>query len=199
MHSKKFRKKVNTIITYTIRVKTGDEKDAETNANVHIKLFGETGESDTIKLKHGFGHNGHKFRRGCTDEFIMKAPDHGDLWKIEIGHDNKGKGPGWLLDKVTIEVLTIQRIFTFAHGKWLDSTVNKDTQKSNLVAEIEGEGRPMTSMEMGESETDGGPGHGTISKAHPGTHQIKKSPGKAGGGSPGKVLSTRANLENTHL
>lgn len=35
--------------------------------------------------------NKNKFERGKVDEFTVESVDIGDLKKIKIGHDNKGK------------------------------------------------------------------------------------------------------------
>ena len=51
------------------------------------------------------------FERGHVDKFRVKLPtltsDDGDLRKIHIGHDGKGFGAGWFLDKVIIADETI--------------------------------------------------------------------------------------------
>lgn len=36
------------------------------------------------------------------DTFGIEAIDLGQLIKVRIGHDNRGAGPGWFLDKVSI-------------------------------------------------------------------------------------------------
>ena len=37
------------------------------------------------------------------DEFEIEAVDLKDLERIRIGHDGKGPGAGWFLDKVVIK------------------------------------------------------------------------------------------------
>lgn len=38
------------------------------------------------------------------DTFRLEAVDLGELTKIRIGHDNRGVGPGWFLDKVSVRL-----------------------------------------------------------------------------------------------
>ena len=40
--------------------------------------------------------------RGQRDEFLVEAPDVGELTKLQIGHNNKGLGPAWHLQHVEI-------------------------------------------------------------------------------------------------
>ena len=35
------------------------------------------------------------------DTFRLEGIDLGELIKLRIGHDNRGVGPGWFLDKVS--------------------------------------------------------------------------------------------------
>jgi hypothetical protein len=41
-------------------------------------------------------------RPGAIDEFFIEAPDLGQLLAIDIGHDNRGVGAGWHLNKVRL-------------------------------------------------------------------------------------------------
>jgi hypothetical protein len=36
------------------------------------------------------------------DTFRLEGIDLGELVKLRIGHDNRGVGPGWFLDKVSL-------------------------------------------------------------------------------------------------
>jgi hypothetical protein len=40
--------------------------------------------------------------RGQRDEFLVEAPDVGELTKLQIGHNNKVLGPAWHLQHVEI-------------------------------------------------------------------------------------------------
>ncbi|XP_054665159.1 lipoxygenase homology domain-containing protein 1 isoform X2 [Grus americana] len=74
--------------TYTVKVKTGDKKNAGTDANVFITLYGSKDDTGIVSLK-ASKINKNKFERGKIDEFTVESVDIGDLKKIKIGHDNK--------------------------------------------------------------------------------------------------------------
>jgi len=40
--------------------------------------------------------------------------------KIKVEHDNSGRSPGWLLERVEITNMASNRKWTFACGTWLD-------------------------------------------------------------------------------
>ncbi|XP_038600030.1 lipoxygenase homology domain-containing protein 1 isoform X2 [Tachyglossus aculeatus] len=81
--------------TYTVSVKTGDKKNAGTDANVFITLFG-------------------------TDDDTVETVDLGELRKIRIGHDSMGKGAGWFLDWVEVDAPSLGKCLVFPCGRWLD-------------------------------------------------------------------------------
>lgn len=66
------------------------------------------------------------FERGKMDEFEMIFPSPGDISKISIGHDGKGFGAGWHLDKVEIVNLETADAWLFRCGRWLDSNPRND-------------------------------------------------------------------------
>ena len=41
------------------------------------------------------------------DTFRLEAIDLGELVKLRIGHDNRGVGPGWFLDKVSKDFIIV--------------------------------------------------------------------------------------------
>lgn len=102
--------------TYTLKIKTGEKKNAGTDANVFAILYGEnddtgmisttfwrivagkTAQSEIINLTptgiinlKACKNYKNKFELGMINEFIVEAVDLGDLEKIRIGHDNAGK------------------------------------------------------------------------------------------------------------
>ena len=55
------------------------------------------------------------------DSFELEAVDLGDLTLVVIGHDGKGHGAGWFLDKITVKVRGGDGgKFTFPCMRWLD-------------------------------------------------------------------------------
>ena len=86
-------------IPYAITVKTGDLPNAGTSAGVYCVMYGEgrAGELNSGKL---WLQNG-KFQRGRTDQFNVEVLQLlSPLSRLDIGHDNKGAGPGWFLEEV---------------------------------------------------------------------------------------------------
>ena len=39
------------------------------------------------------------------DRFVFECGDLGDIEKVIVGHDGKGIGAGWFLDKVVVKVI----------------------------------------------------------------------------------------------
>ncbi|XP_043570379.1 lipoxygenase homology domain-containing protein 1-like [Chiloscyllium plagiosum] len=107
--------------TYTVRVKTGEKKNAGTDANVFITLFGEKDDTGIVNLKASKTYK-NKFEKGNIDEFTIEAVDIGALKKIRIGHDNRGGCAGWFLDWVEIDAPSLGQILRFPCGRWLDKS-----------------------------------------------------------------------------
>ncbi|XP_071500737.1 lipoxygenase homology domain-containing protein 1-like [Diadema antillarum] len=99
---------------YKVHVFTGNKRNAGTDANVFITLFGEGGDSGEHKLD----NSKNNFERGREDEFVIDSIALGELRKIRIGHDNTGPGPAWYLDKVIIDNLEQQTTYEFPCGRW---------------------------------------------------------------------------------
>ena len=51
-------------------------------------------------------YNEYSFR---VDEFYIECPALGTLNRVRIGHDNKGFGAAWYLDKVSIDTNIVIR------------------------------------------------------------------------------------------
>jgi len=66
------------------------------------------------------------------DEFTIECLNVGELNKILIAHNNKGRAPGWFLDRILIEDLNEHRIYEFPCNKWL-ATDEDDGQTSRFL------------------------------------------------------------------
>ncbi|XP_038187072.1 lipoxygenase homology domain-containing protein 1 isoform X2 [Arvicola amphibius] len=104
--------------TFSVTVKTGDKKNAGTDANVFITLFG-TQDDNGITLLKSSKTNSDKFERDSIEIFTVETLDLGDLWKVRIGHDNTGKAPGWFVDWVEVDAPSLGKCMTFPCGRWL--------------------------------------------------------------------------------
>ncbi|KAM6219878.1 lipoxygenase homology domain-containing protein 1 isoform 3-T3 [Rhynchocyon petersi] len=104
--------------TFSVTVKTGDKKNAGTDANVFITLFG-TKDNTGMTLLKSSKTNSDKFERDSIEIFTVETLDLGDLWKVRIGHDNTGKAPGWFVDWVEVDAPSLGKCMTFPCGRWL--------------------------------------------------------------------------------
>ena len=67
--------------TYTIHTFTGNVAKASSDANVHIILVGDRGDSGTHMLDHPKG----LFARGKKDSFEVECRNVGKIRKVKIG------------------------------------------------------------------------------------------------------------------
>ncbi|KAH3764217.1 hypothetical protein Pelo_3920 [Pelomyxa schiedti] len=103
---------------YRITTVTADKRGAGTDANVYINIHGENGDSGVRSLD----APGNTFERGKSDDFGVECVDLGKIVQITIGHDNKGVGPDWFLDKVIIHEEETNLTYYFLCGHWLSKT-----------------------------------------------------------------------------
>lgn len=69
---------LNLATTYLVSVKTGKKSHAGTDANVHLKLFGEKTDTEELQLKYS-DNTSDKFEKGRTDIFKLEASDIGKV------------------------------------------------------------------------------------------------------------------------
>ncbi|PVD19673.1 hypothetical protein C0Q70_20163 [Pomacea canaliculata] len=85
----------DTEVVWKIQVYTSNVKDAGTDANVRIILYGNEGTSEPLVLD----NSENNFEQGKLDTFEVSTADIGELCQVQIYHDNSGNKPGWHLDK----------------------------------------------------------------------------------------------------
>lgn len=123
-----------TPVVYHLAVRTGAVRNAGTDANVHIKIIGEGGATEKVKLAKSEGHKD-KFEKGKTDKFVVEKPDVGRVTSIVIGHDGKGLGSGWYLDTVTLDVPALGKRYSFVADRWLAKDEGDGKLEIELFAE----------------------------------------------------------------
>uniref|UniRef100_A0A673G4B6 PLAT domain-containing protein n=1 Tax=Sinocyclocheilus rhinocerous TaxID=307959 RepID=A0A673G4B6_9TELE len=125
-----FASKVRSLVPvkYEIIIITGDVKEAATDANVFITLYGVNGDSGKRVLK---GKYRNLFERGQTDRFLLEMLDLGELLRIKVEHDDKGTSSGWFLECVEITNTANWVTTIFVCGKWLDR--NKADEQTHRV------------------------------------------------------------------
>ncbi|XP_062236812.1 lipoxygenase homology domain-containing protein 1 [Platichthys flesus] len=109
------------LIKYRVTVCTGTVSGSGTDASVFLNLIGDngdTGDRQLINCK----NNINKFEKGSLDEFIVEAVTIGQIRRVRIGHDGKGGGCGWFLDKVIVreEGQAEAQAVEFPCNRWLD-------------------------------------------------------------------------------
>uniref|UniRef100_A0A8C6RPC3 Lipoxygenase homology domain-containing protein 1 n=1 Tax=Nannospalax galili TaxID=1026970 RepID=A0A8C6RPC3_NANGA len=126
--------------TFSVTIKTGDKKNAGTDANVFITLFGTQDDNGMTLLKSS-KTNSDKFERDSIEIFTVETLDLGDLWKVRIGHDNTGKAPGWFVDWVEVDAPSLGKCMMFPCGRWLaknedDGTIVRDLFHAELQTRL---------------------------------------------------------------
>ena len=91
---------VDSQIPYEITVETGDKSGAGTDANVFIQLYGDQGKTEQVVLN----DKSDNFERGAIEKFKRLMSDVGEFpLKLRVGHDGKGFGDGWFLNRIIIQ------------------------------------------------------------------------------------------------
>ncbi|XP_060092590.1 lipoxygenase homology domain-containing protein 1 [Heteronotia binoei] len=90
---------IEILINYEVVVVTGDVRNAGSNANVFMQMYGELGKTELLILQ----NRSNNYERGATELFKIEAADVGKIYKIRIGHDGSGIGDGWYLETVNIK------------------------------------------------------------------------------------------------
>lgn len=86
--------------SYELAIITGGQDMGGTDATVHIQLIGTKGTSEE---DYWVGDRDNRFERGKTDNFTLNSSrDPGELNRLLVWHDNKGKNPGWFLNKIMV-------------------------------------------------------------------------------------------------
>ncbi|XP_044151324.1 oxygen-regulated protein 1 [Bufo gargarizans] len=107
------------LVQHKIIVYTGDIRGAGTDANVYIILFYDNGFSiGPVWLKEP-QEESKPFQNGKVDTFIIATKTIGRFSHIEIGHDGKGLGNGWFLEKVEIVAEFKNEKALFSCNRWL--------------------------------------------------------------------------------
>ncbi|XP_033845859.1 lipoxygenase homology domain-containing protein 1-like [Periophthalmus magnuspinnatus] len=127
------------LIKYRVTICTGTVSGSGTDATVFLNVIGDlgdTGERPMIMSK----NNVNKFEKGNHDEFLIESVTLGQVRRVRVGHDGRGGGCGWFLDKVMVreegqpESLAIE----FPCFRWLDRNEDDGQIVRELVPAGEG-------------------------------------------------------------
>jgi hypothetical protein len=90
---------------YEITVYTSDIKDAGTDANVFLRIFGTARNTGSLRLASHAPITTRLYMRGSVDRFIVGAADVGAPNKVSLWTDGRNAsdlGSSWHCDKVTV-------------------------------------------------------------------------------------------------
>lgn len=121
VHTKfsQYQKPAGDTTSYRITVHTGDVKDAGTQSNVSVVLFGEKGKSPKLRLDKSETYNT-KFCRDQLDIFtVYNVPHLGDLRKVQVWHDRTGPKPDWFVKGFYIEDKSTRKVYFFNCSTWI--------------------------------------------------------------------------------
>ncbi|CAH8516071.1 unnamed protein product [Schistosoma turkestanicum] len=110
---------------YKLTFYTSDKKDAGTTGEVYVKLYGEKDSSREIwvnSIQHATGEQPthYHFTRGSIVEvYLPPCPQLGEIIKLKVGHTKDGSSPSWLLNKVIVDDLRMNRVFEFPCFAWI--------------------------------------------------------------------------------
>ena len=113
---------------YRLTVKTGNSKNAGTDANIYVKLIGAKGETAEREISELY--NGNAFEKGTTHTVTATFDRNiGTVQKIKIRNDMSGVAAGWELASVKVEPVfnnTVQSGGkTFEINTWLKDGAEK--------------------------------------------------------------------------
>ncbi|XP_078530890.1 lipoxygenase homology domain-containing protein 1 isoform X2 [Lissotriton helveticus] len=117
---------------WSLWIWTSDIKNAGTDANILLQIYGDKGKSDEMKLD----NNSDNFETGQIDKFMIELPDLGTFFKLRIWHEKRNAFAGWHLNKVTLLKMLTKEKYTFHCNRWLD--LNEDDNE--ILRELPAEG-----------------------------------------------------------
>ncbi|XP_042603774.1 lipoxygenase homology domain-containing protein 1-like [Cyprinus carpio] len=128
------------LIKYRATICTGNVSGSGTDASVYLNIIGDLGDTGE-RLMFMSKNNANKFEKGNHDEFLVEAVTLGQIKRVRIGHDGRGGGCGWFLDKVMIreegqpEASSIE----FPCYRWLDRNEDDGQIVRELVPTDDGQ------------------------------------------------------------
>ncbi|CAL8278491.1 unnamed protein product [Merluccius merluccius] len=109
------------LIKYRVTICTGDISGSGTDASVFLTVIGDYGDTGE-RLMFMSKTNVNKFEKGNHDEFLIESVTLGQVRRVRVGHDGRGGGCGWFLDKVLVreEGQPEASAIEFPCNRWLD-------------------------------------------------------------------------------
>ncbi len=117
---------------YRVDLKTGDLKNAGTDARVYMQLVGAGRDGRRCRLD----NSADNFERGQLDRFDVDYEDVG--WVNEIGllNDNSGDKPGWYVDDITVTDKDTGISFHADFNRWLAESEGLEAKKKTNLGVV---------------------------------------------------------------
>ncbi|XP_068508966.1 lipoxygenase homology domain-containing protein 1 [Syngnathus scovelli] len=127
------------LMKYRITICTGNISGSGTDASVFLNVIGDLGDTGE-RLMYMSKNNVNKFEKGNHDEFLIEAVSLGRVHRVRVGHDGRGGGCGWFLDKVLVreEGQPESSAIEFPCYRWLDRNEDDGQIVRELVPAGEG-------------------------------------------------------------
>jgi len=139
-------------VQYEIIVKTSDKRQAGTDANVTLVLYGKGCDSGEIPLLVD-KRSGDKFERGEEDVFVVSTLWLSDLSKLRVWHDAVGLGSGWHLESIEVRDV-LGRSYHFPCNAWLDNPLRVKRASTQMQRFRELVPRPVECKEQARITQD---------------------------------------------
>ncbi|XP_066545811.1 oxygen-regulated protein 1 [Amia ocellicauda] len=125
------------VLVYQVHVHTGSRPGADTDSTVYMNIFGSRGDTGKRKL-HRSQNQEVTFQQGQVDIFNIEAVSLDKLRSVVIGHNGRGPGNGWFLEKVIVKVQEDdnESESIFLCNRWLD--VYQDDGQTERELFVEG-------------------------------------------------------------
>uniref|UniRef100_A0A8C6KMV9 ST8 alpha-N-acetyl-neuraminide alpha-2,8-sialyltransferase 5 n=1 Tax=Nothobranchius furzeri TaxID=105023 RepID=A0A8C6KMV9_NOTFU len=127
------------VIKYRVTICTGDVSGSGTDASVFLNVIGDLGDTGE-RLMVTSKTNVNKFEKGNHDEFLIESVFLGPVRRVRVGHDGRGGGCGWYLDKVMVreDGQPESAAIEFPCSRWLDRNEDDGQIVRELVPAGEG-------------------------------------------------------------
>ena len=148
---------------YKVTVQTADEPGASTDADVYVIIRGTKGELPKRTLF--TNENGtNPFERGAIDVFNITGPAVGEIYEIEVGHNNKGQEPAWKMHSMQItDESTGMRLY-FHCDAWFDASSGNGVTKRTIAAD---KNAPRAARDMRPASAASNPSLSEATASHP--------------------------------
>ncbi|KAM4634346.1 lipoxygenase homology domain-containing protein 1 [Polymixia lowei] len=127
------------LIKYRVTICTGNVSGSGTDASVFLNVIGDLGDTGE-RLMFMSKNNVNKFEKGNHDEFLIESVTLGQVRRVRVGHDGRGGGCGWYLDKVMVreEGQPESSAIQFPCDRWLDRNEDDGQIVRELVPDGDG-------------------------------------------------------------